>query len=371
MTGSVVAAGWHDTYMRWDLSTPQAVVERLAKLDAVGPPISQPGRRLYAERDRFGKWRHLLGPQNVLISYTVDSPSHGLIRRLELQAHLGESGEDDLCPVDEFERRWKRTQILMAMVGVRPPEEPGCVRADPAVDVLFDDPHNGWRLLQALRFARWPNRWHAEYQGPPPYTTVAVKSGTKTVGRAYCRNTKLRNGGPRWGKIRLEREQRFEWKDRWDVAELAAGRTASTFWGTVFGNGVASGRVTRLERELQTVKLAERVELGELTTAQYEQVAGFLDAERLGLGDRIYKPETARRRRALLATLGIAANDAATEPLDESLDELLAVPRSAWAPLPDAAPAAARGLVPAAAGAVGGACPTDLGTLELDAAGVL
>jgi hypothetical protein len=331
MNSAVVAAGWHDTYFRWDLSTTQAVVERLGRLDAVGPPLSQPGRRLYAERDRFGSWRHLLGPQNVLISYTVDSPSHGLIRRLELQAHLGESGEDDLCAVDQFSTRWQRLQTFMAMAGVLPPEEPRYVRADSAVDIRLHDPQDGWRLLEALRFARWPNRWHAEFQGPPPYTTVAVKSGTKTVGRAYCRNTKLRNGEPRWGKIRLEREQRFQWKDQRDVAELASARTASTFWRSVFGQGAPAGRVTRIEREVQTVKLSERVQLGEITASQFEQLTGFLDAERLGLTDRIYKPETARRRRVLARELGVSANDALTEPLDESLDELLSIPRSAWA----------------------------------------
>ena len=330
MNAAVIAAGWHDTYFRWDLSTPQAVVERLAKLNAVGPPLSQPGRRLYAERDRFGKWRHLLGPQNVLISYTVDSPSHGQIRRLELQAHLGEPGENDLCRVDEFSRRWHRIQTFMAMVGVLPPESPSYVRADAGVDVRFNDPHDGWRLLEALRFARWPNRWHAEFQGPPPYTTVAIKNRTKTVGRAYCRNTKLRNGEPRWGKIRLEREQRFEWKDRREVGELAESRTASTFWGSVFGDGGPAGRVTRLEREVQTVKLSDRVRLGEITASQFEQLTGFLDAERLGLTDRIYKPETARRRRALARKLGISANEAMTDPLDEDLDGLPTVPRSAW-----------------------------------------
>src|SRR3954466_14664549 len=98
----VVGAGWHDTCFRWDLSTPQAVVGRLEGLPAQGGPLTSPGKRLYAERDRFGKWDHLLGPQSVLLGYAVDTPSPGLIRRLELQAHLGDDGEDDLCPPVEF-----------------------------------------------------------------------------------------------------------------------------------------------------------------------------------------------------------------------------------------------------------------------------
>jgi hypothetical protein len=72
------------------------------------------------------------------------------------------------------------------------------------------------------------------------------------------------------------------------------------------------------------------VQLGDITAAQVEQLTGFLDAERLGLTDRVYKPETARRRRALAKTLGVSPGDAETEPLEMSLDELLEVPRSAW-----------------------------------------
>lgn len=124
------------------------------------------------------------------MTYTVDSPTHGLIRRLEVQAHLGDEGEDDLCPVEEFPARWARLQRFMAMTGVLPVEEPSYVRVDPAVDVTFSDPQEGQCVLEGLRYARWPRGWHAEFQGPPPYTTVAVKQGTHTVGRAYCRNTK-------------------------------------------------------------------------------------------------------------------------------------------------------------------------------------
>jgi hypothetical protein len=169
---AVVGAGWHDVCMRWDISTPQRVVGRLEALPGQGS-LTQPGKKLFAERDRFGKWQHLLGPRHALISYTVDSPTHGLIRRLELQAHLGDEG-------------------------------------------------------------------------------------------------------------------------------------------------------------VQTVKLIDRVQLGELMTAQYEQLTGFLDAERLGLKDRIYRPETARRRRALAKAFGIGVADAEVEPLAIALDDLLEVPRSAW-----------------------------------------
>jgi hypothetical protein len=219
----------------------------------------------------------------------------------------------------------------MAMIGVLPPEDPIYVRVDPAVDVRYPDPLDGQRVLEALRYARWPHPWYAEWQGPPPYTTVAIKKRRHTIGRVYCRNTKLRNGGPRWGKLRFESEQRFSWRDQRPVDELQRQTAASVFWSSVFGIGRAAGSVTRIEREVQTMRLIERVQLGDLTTGQFEQLAGFLDAERLGLTDRVYKPETARRRRTLAKSLGISPADAETEALDVSLDALLEVPRSGWA----------------------------------------
>ena len=329
-SATLVGAGWHDTYFRWDISTPQRVVSRLEALPGQGT-LKSPGKKLFAERDRFGKWQHLLGAQHVLLAYTVDSPQYGLIRRLELQAHLGDGGEDDLCPVEKFAERWQGLQQRMAVMGALPAEGPVYVRVDPAVDVVYSDPHEGQRVLEGLRYARWPRGWHAEFQGPPPYTTVAVKHKTRTVARAYCRNTKLRNGGARWGKLRFEREQRFEWRHSRPLDELARVEAAATYWGSAFGSGAAVGSVRRIPREVQAVKLIERVQLGDISTAQYEQLMGFLDAERLGLTERVYSPETARRRRKLARSLGVAPADAELDELDVSLDELLTVPRSAWA----------------------------------------
>ena len=155
MTGLVTGAGWHDVYVRWDISTPQAVVARLEALPGQGS-LRQPGKKLFAERDRFGKWQHVLGPNHALLAYVVDSPQHGLIRRLELQAHLVDVAENDLCPTAEFRAKWRQVETVMAVRGDPPPEDPVYVRVDPAVDVLYDDPGDGRDVLEALRYARWP-----------------------------------------------------------------------------------------------------------------------------------------------------------------------------------------------------------------------
>ncbi len=265
------------------------------------------------------------------MSWTVHTPNYGVIRRLELQAHRGDEGEDDLCPPTEFEARWLGVQQRMAMVGVLPVTEPRYVRVDPAVDVVFDDPNDGWKVLEVLRNARWPRGWYATYEGPPPHTTVAIKSRKKIVGRAYCRNSKLRNGRPRWGKLRFEAQQTFEWATARPVAELANPVAPGMFWSSVFGAGTPSGRVTRMAKEVEAMKLIERVQLGELGYAQYERMTAFLTAERLGLADKVYAAGTRRSRQREARELGLAPADADLVELDESLDELLAVPRSTWA----------------------------------------
>jgi hypothetical protein len=264
-----------------------------------------------------------------MLAYVVE-PKGEEIRRLEVQAHLGPDGEDDLCPPSMFKERYGDLATRMALFGVLPSEEPRVVRVDVAVDVRYEDPQEGHATLEALRFARWPKGWYAEWQGPPPYTTVAVKSGRKTVARVYCRNAKL-GTGERWGKLRFEREHRFDWATARPVEELASETAAEIYWGSVFGHGRASGRVTRLPREVEAMRLIERVALGEITTVQYEQLSAFLTAERLGMVEKAYSRETARRRRALARDLGVAAGDPEVDELDLSLDAALAVPRGAWA----------------------------------------
>lgn len=325
----VVGFGYHDVHLRFDLTTPQAVTERLRSLPHMGdwPNV---GSSLWAERDRFGKWQHLLG-EHQLRGYVVDHPTAGRIARLEVQTHLGGEGEDNLVPPAEFPIHWSSLERRMALYGVLPPGEPRVTRVDVAVDVEFDDPAEGMSVLEGLRFARWPNGWYTEHQGAPPYTTVAIKAKSKTVARVYCRNTKTRNGGPRWGKLRFERERTIPWVDGRGVEELESETFAQTIWESAFGAGRASGRVTRIPREVQTMTLIERVRLGELTYAQFERMTAFLDAERLGLLEQVYSPEMILKRRREAKQLGISQTDAEYPEFDAALDDLLAVPRAAFA----------------------------------------
>ena len=174
----------------------------------------------------------------------------------------------------------------------------GQLRVDPAVDVRYGDPREGQRVLEGLHYARWPHQGHSRVARLP-----ALHDGRGQERSTHDRTRVLpeHKAEKRWatmGELRFEREQLFSWRDGRPLQDLKNETAASVFWSSVFGLGTAAGRVTRIEREVQTMRLIERVQLAEITTSQFEQLTGYLDAERLGLIDCVYKPETARRRRA-------------------------------------------------------------------------
>ncbi len=67
------------------------------------------------------------------------------------------------------------------------------------------------------------------------------------------------------------------------------------------------------------MKLIERVQLGDITGAQFDQLTGFFDAERLGLTDRVYKPETGLTTLEALRHIelfSVVPPDRSVEPLE-------------------------------------------------------
>lgn len=318
--------------LRWDISTPSAVVARLQELPGQGEMRSSGrSRKLLADRDAYGDWNHLLGHKFVAIVYSTMLRDERLVRRLEVQAHFGPEGIDNLCPVSEFPFHYQSLLERMALFGVLPPDDPRVVRVDPAVDMTYATPEDGQRVIEAIKSARWPNGWYTEYSGAPPYTTVYVKSrGGSVVARVYCRNTKERNDEPRFGRLRFEVQQRADWAHSFPVGALEVPVMAEAIWGAVFGSGRASGKVTRYRSEELAMNLIDRVRVGQLSYAQYERMNAYLMAERLGVVDQAYTPELARTRKREAKELGLSAADIETPELDESLDELLAPARSAW-----------------------------------------
>jgi hypothetical protein len=326
--------GYDDVTLKWDISTSQTVVARLIELPGQGEMRSSGrSRKLFAERDAYSKgWQHLLGDRHTMIVYSTLIDRDRLIRRLEVQAHFGNDGIDNLCAVEDFKPRYDGLIRRMAVYGVLPVEEPRVVRVDPAVDVVYPDERDGQKALEAVKAARWPKGWYTEYAGAPPYTTVNVKSrGGSTKARVYCRNTKEKVDAPRWGKLRYEVQHRYDWASSFPVTVLENPVFGSLMWGHVFGAGQASGKVTRYASEELAMNLIEKVALGEMGYAQYERMNAFLTAERLGLVDKAYTPEQARSRRREAKLLGLSAADVEYPDFDESLDEILAPARAAWA----------------------------------------
>lgn len=333
MIASVRSYGYDDVTLKWDVSTPCRAMARLVELPGQGE-IRSTGRsrKLLAERDSYGQWQHLLGDRIVALVHSVLLKDDRLVRRLEVQAHFGPDGIDNLCRVEDIGQRYHALIQRMALYGVLPPEDPRVVRIDPAVDMSYPNPEDGHRVLEAVKAARWPNGWYTEYAGSPPYTTVYVKSrGGSVKARVYCRNTKERNGEQRFGRLRFEVQQRFDWSAAHPVERLENPVFPQIVWESVFGVGKASGKVTRHGSEELAMNLIERVRLGEIGYAQYERMNAYLMAERLGVVDQAYTTELARTRRREAARLGLSAADVELPEFDESLDELLAPARSVWA----------------------------------------
>ena len=79
--------------------------------------------------------------------------------------------------------------------------------------------------------------------------------------------------------LRFETEHRFPWRDARPLGELRQETSAAVYWGAVFGQGRAPGVVTRIEREVQTMKLIERHwrifdAMGHMETVDGEGVVG-------------------------------------------------------------------------------------------------
>ena len=147
----------------------------------------------------------------------------------------------------------------MAMVGVLPPEDPVCVRVDAAVDVRYSDTREGQRVLEALRFARWPGQWYAEWQGPPRTRQLRSRRAGTRLGvciAAIRSSGTVRLGGANCDS-RASTGSRGVRRDRSKTYGRRRRRPSSG--GLSSARGRAAGTVTRIEREVQTMKLIERV----------------------------------------------------------------------------------------------------------------
>jgi hypothetical protein len=300
----VAGFGVDDVTLGFDMTGSRSI----GRLNSMPGIETRWGKRL-GERGSWGVWANAFGR----------SAAHWKPEtcRLYVQAKL--SAEGTLCCPRDFGAACQALFERMALVGVISYEPAWVTRLDVAVDAHCE-PAAGKLLLDALEAARLPNGWRSSSVGNPRSTVYfKARASEKVKARAYCRNLKLKQGEP-YGQIRLEAQERFEpgkcLLDRVEVFFLVS------IWNSRYGR--LTGEVRRLNREVQTAELAERVAAGELSAGEGERVSMLLDLERLGLAQSYYSPAMYAARRRLATQLGFSANQAGTDALIVNLDALLA-----------------------------------------------
>jgi hypothetical protein len=279
----------------------------VAKLDEL-PGVQTTRGKMLGHRTSWGQWAHYLGRSVAL--WKADT------KRLYVQAKLAPDGE--LCAPGRVATAAEALVEHMENVGLVSWESPWVTRVDVAVDASCD-PAEGKLLLDALEAARLPNGWRTTFAGTPRSTVYfrAARS-EKVVGRAYCRNLKLRRGEP-FGLIRLEAQQRWGPKSA-GLATVASPAFLAHLWRSRFAELAA--RVVRLPGDVQAVELGRRMAQKELRPSEAERLHLFLALERLGVAMESYpRPIYAARRREA-AKLGYGPNDA-VGALEVELGDLL------------------------------------------------
>jgi hypothetical protein len=279
----------------------------VAKLNEL-PGVQTTRGKMLGHRTSWGQWAHYLGRSVAL--WKADT------KRLYVQAKLAPEGE--LCPPQDVGAAAGRLIEHMENVGLASWDSAWVTRLDVAVDASCD-PAEGKLLLDALEAARLPKGWRTTSAGMPRSTVYfrAARS-EKVVGRAYCRNLKLKRGEP-FGLIRLEAQQRWGPKAA-GLATVASPAFIAHVWRSRFAE--LASRVVRLPGDVQALELGRRVARKELRASEAERLHLFLALERLGVAVECYpRPIYAARRREA-AKLGYGANDEAGA-LEVELGDLL------------------------------------------------
>jgi hypothetical protein len=301
---NVVAYGVDDITLGFDMAGSKSI----ALLNRAAGVQSRRGKML-GERASWGAWSHLLGRSAAF--WKSDT------KRLYVQAKLGKNGT--LCPPKHVSVEARRLMERMASIGIVSYEPAWTTRIDVAVDGRCE-PADGKLLLDALESVRLPNGWRTRSVGVPRSTVYfSARASDSVYARAYCRNLKLKTGEA-FALIRLEAEHRFAPMEC-SLERASDPELIARLWLLRYGGLSAS--VKRIEREVQTLKIFEKVVAGELTPQQGERVGMFLDLERLGLVKSYYPPPLYSSRRRELFELGIASNEVGQTSLDIDLEELI------------------------------------------------
>lgn len=145
------------------------------------------------------------------------------------------------------------------------------------------------------------------------------RGGKKVLGRWYDKGVESKTAGP--GRlVRPEDQRRYVKGTRRSVEEYTAPYTRAKFHQRFLPLWQASKGVTVAGPIILAKKLAERVEAGDITPAQADDLAGFLVMEAVQVQR---SGRTRRRRRAQVRELGLVLADGVLQEVEIDLHDVL------------------------------------------------
>jgi len=244
--------------------------------------------------ERNGVWSKFMGVT------TLYDPRHGTIA-YDFHPHE----RDAFAPLGSWMEIVSGELNRRVELGVAFEGWPIVKRADVGVDIGFRDPELGRAFYEALRDRRYAKGRRVQERQPGWFSVLG--RGTRQPvqhARVYDKGAEAKKADP-WLWIRTERVVRWERRDGMRLSLLTAGALRHAY-DEVFLEGLGREAMVLRRGGLATM-LTTAVREGRVTVRQYEELAGYLLAERVGLARAVYgvRPAQMSRRERLSRELGI------------------------------------------------------------------
>ena len=262
--------------------------------------VLKPARygRFLCGMERNGVWSKFLGVS------TLYDPKHSTIA---YDFHPHEPGA--FAPLDGWLEVVSGELNRRATLGLESDGWAIVKRADVGIDVGFVNPELGRAFYEALRDRRYPKGRRVQ-ERQSGWFSIYGRGTRQPVqhGRVYDKGVQTRQVAP-WLWIRTERVVRWERRDAMRLSLLTPGALRYAY-DEVFADGLARGVVVSGDSLIP--RLVSSVADGHITLRQYEQLAGYLLAERGGLAGALYggRPDQLSRRERLAREQGVVRDGA-------------------------------------------------------------
>lgn len=262
--------------------------------------VLKPARygRFLCGMERNGTWSKFLGVS------TLYDPKHGTIA-YDFHPH----GLGEFAPLDGWLEVVSGELNRRASLGLEFDGWAIVKRTDVGIDVGFVNPELGRAFYEALRDRRYPKGRRVQ-ERQLGWFSIYGRGTRQPVqhGRVYDKGVQTREVAP-WLWIRTERVVRWERRNATRLSLLTAGALRHAY-DEVFVDGLAPGAV--VDGNSVVPRLVSSVADGHITLRQYEQLAGYLLAERGGLVSALYagRPDQLSRREQLARELAVVRDGA-------------------------------------------------------------